>query len=78
MIELRILNMLDLLSFSVCGRFLLQHVYDLYSHVVNLEASHEKKLEEWKSIQIRVKTQLMLRAISCCQIASKLTSNYAV
>lgn len=66
------------LAVEILNRFLLQHVHDLYSHVENLDSSREMKLEEWKSIQIRVRTQLMLRAVSCCQIASKLTSNYAL
>lgn len=57
-------------------RFMLKHVNDLYSHV--LKSRSKRKLKDWNLILGRIKNQVTLRLVSCCQIASKLTSHYRV
>ena len=57
-------------------RFMLKHVNDLYSHVLKSRSKH--KLKDWNLILGRIKNQVTLRLVSCCQIASKLTSHYKV
>ncbi|XP_071144761.1 cyclin N-terminal domain-containing protein 1-like isoform X1 [Mytilus edulis] len=57
-------------------RFMLKHVNDLYSHV--LKTNSKKRKKDWNLILDRIKNQVTLRLVSCCQIASKLTSHYKV
>lgn len=57
-------------------RFMLKHVNDLYSHVLKTNSKKQKK--DWNLILDRIKNQVTLRLVSCCQIASKLTSHYKV
>ncbi|XP_041377679.1 cyclin N-terminal domain-containing protein 1-like [Gigantopelta aegis] len=57
-------------------RFMIKHSQDLYDHVKNSDSDHKQR--EFQRIQKRVKKQLILRIISCCQIASKLAAHYTV
>lgn len=58
-------------------RFMIQHVQDLHEHVTN--SSHIKtRGKDWEEIKKRVTNQVVLRVVSCIQIASKLTSHYRV
>lgn len=57
-------------------RFLYNHIQDLRDHVLKLPK--KKQMKEWQKIQEGVSNQVLLRIVSCCQIASKLTSHYKV
>ncbi|XP_060600552.1 cyclin N-terminal domain-containing protein 1-like [Ruditapes philippinarum] len=65
------------LSLDLFDRFMLQHVQDLHEHVVNTHPV-KTRMKEWQEIQKRVSNQVVLRVISCIQIASKLTSHYRI
>ncbi|XP_060068561.1 cyclin N-terminal domain-containing protein 1-like [Ylistrum balloti] len=64
------------LALETFDRFMVQHIKDLYNHVTQSESKHRQA--DWKALLDRIKNQLKLRAVSCCQIASKLTSHYKV
>lgn len=68
-------NML-LVNIRVFFRFLYNHIRDLRDHVLKLPK--KKQMKEWQKIQEGVSNQVLLRIVSCCQIASKLTSHYKV
>lgn len=55
-----------------------KHIEDLYMYVYNNSSKPAAKVTEWRSIVERVEKQLVLRIVSCCQIASKLNSHYEV
>ncbi|ELU08363.1 hypothetical protein CAPTEDRAFT_213266 [Capitella teleta] len=61
---------------GIFDRFLVQHIRDLYKHV--RESNSKTKMHDWKLIVGRVKKQIPLRIVSCCQLASKLTAHYRV
>ncbi|GFS23556.1 cyclin N-terminal domain-containing protein 1-like [Elysia marginata] len=63
-------------ALELFDRFMARHINDLYAHVQNSGSS--KKKSDWACILDRVKNQTFLRIVSCCQIASKLTSHYKV
>ncbi|RUS90929.1 hypothetical protein EGW08_001326 [Elysia chlorotica] len=63
-------------ALDLFDRFMARHINDLYSHVQNSDSN--KKKSDWTCILDRVKNQTFLRILSCCQIASKLTSHYKV
>lgn len=55
-------------------RFMTGHVEELYTHVIN-----STKLASpiaWNDVEERLKHQVILRAVSCVQLASKLSSHY--
>lgn len=55
-------------------RFMVSHIKELYVHVLN-----SKKLDSpivWQDVEERLKHQVILRAVSCVQLASKLSSHY--
>lgn len=56
---------------------MLKHVKDLHEHVIN-SVSLKTRGREWQDIKKRVTNQVVLRVVSCIQIASKLTSHYKV
>ena len=58
-------------------RFMLQHIQELHEHVLKT-AGIKTRTKEWTEIKKRVSNQIVLRVISCIQIASKLTSHYKV
>ncbi|XP_033764102.1 cyclin N-terminal domain-containing protein 1-like isoform X3 [Pecten maximus] len=64
------------LALEIFDRFMVQHIKDLYSHVTQSGSNHCRS--DWKALLDRIKNQLKLRAVSCCQIASKLTSHYKI
>jgi len=53
------------------GRFMKQHVRDLYEHVRTRSAS---SASEWQSVLKRVRGQLPLRVVTCCRLAGQLDS----
>ena len=53
-----------------------QHLIEL-KEVVKNSSSQEKQLD-WKAVENRVVDQVILRAMTCVQIASKLVSHYKV
>ncbi|XP_059158527.1 cyclin N-terminal domain-containing protein 1-like [Physella acuta] len=63
-------------ALEIFDRFMLKHIQDLYEHVQNTKST--KKKCDWECILERVKNQAFLRILSCCQIASKLSSHYKV
>ncbi|GFO02219.1 cyclin n-terminal domain-containing protein 1-like [Plakobranchus ocellatus] len=63
-------------ALDIFDRFMTRHINDLYAHVQNSNSS--KKKSDWACILDRVKNQAFLRILSCCQIASKLSSHYKV
>ncbi|OWF56034.1 cyclin N-terminal domain-containing protein 1-like isoform X2 [Mizuhopecten yessoensis] len=64
------------LALEIFDRFMVHHIKDLYSHVIQSGSKHCQA--DWRALLDRIKNQLKLRAVSCCQIASKLTSHYKV
>ena len=56
---------------------MLQHIQELHEHVLKT-AGIKTRTKEWTEIKKRVSNQIVLRVISCIQIASKLTSHYKV
>lgn len=64
------------LAIELFDRFLYNHIQDLRDHVLKLPK--KKQMKEWQKIQEGVSNQVLLRIVSCCQIASKLTSHYKV
>nr|XP_011444421.2 cyclin N-terminal domain-containing protein 1 isoform X1 [Crassostrea gigas]XP_034335869.1 cyclin N-terminal domain-containing protein 1 isoform X1 [Crassostrea gigas] len=62
------------LAIELFDRFLYNHIQDLRDHVLKLPK--KKQMKEWQKIQEGVSNQVLLRIVSCCQIASKLTSHY--
>ena len=62
-------NALDLFS-----KFLPLHVKELYQHVAN--SSFGEDSISWKQVEKRLQHQVVLRAVSCIQVASKLCSHY--
>lgn len=65
------------LSLEIFDRFMIQHVEDLYEHVANT-GDVKTRGKEWNEIKKRVTNQVVLRVVSCIQIASKLTSHYRI
>ncbi|BFZ24016.1 hypothetical protein BsWGS_27055 [Bradybaena similaris] len=63
-------------ALDIFDRFMLKHILDLYAHVQNSKSNSKKT--DWECILGRVKNQIFLRILSCCQIASKLNSHYEV
>ncbi|KAK2159479.1 hypothetical protein LSH36_152g04050 [Paralvinella palmiformis] len=63
------------LAAELFERFMVIHIRDLHKHAKGLK---NNRLKEWKIILDRVRSQLPLRALSCCQVASKLTSHYKI
>lgn len=52
------------------------HIAEL-REIVKSSSSAEKKLD-WSSVESRIKDQVVLRGMTCVQIASKVTSHYKV
>ncbi|XP_025080527.1 cyclin N-terminal domain-containing protein 1-like isoform X3 [Pomacea canaliculata] len=65
-------------AIELFDRFMRKHIEDLYMYVYNNSSKPAAKVTEWRSIVERVEKQLVLRIVSCCQIASKLNSHYEV
>ena len=55
---------------------MVQHIRDLFAHVQKME--REQKQKDWQAIMHRVQNQVLLRVVTCCELASKLTSHYRV
>lgn len=53
-----------------------KHVCSLYELIRS--NSEENQRRDWNDVENRIKMQLPLRAVSCVQLASKLTSHYKV
>ncbi|KAI0227109.1 Cyclin N-terminal domain-containing protein 1 [Lamellibrachia satsuma] len=64
------------LALELFDRFMVRHIQDLYVHVQNMSSKNRK--QDWLVVMDRVRNQVLLRAVSCCQLASKLTSHYKV
>ena len=57
-------------------RFMLNHITELYQHVQ--ESSKTESPIQWEDVEGRLKHQIPLRAVSCVQLASKLSSHYGI
>ena len=57
-------------------RFMVKHITELSAHVRNSLST--KSPIEWRDVETRVKNQVPLRAVSCAQLASKLSSHYTI
>ncbi|KAJ8319773.1 hypothetical protein KUTeg_001360 [Tegillarca granosa] len=66
------------LALELFDSFMLQHIEDLYNHVLKSGSKVSKMKKDWLAIQERIKSQIHLRMVSCCQIASKVTSHYRI
>ncbi|XP_064641984.1 cyclin N-terminal domain-containing protein 1-like [Lineus longissimus] len=64
------------LAVELFDRFMVQHIQDLYQCVK--KSKSKTKSKDWAAIQERIRKQITLRIVSCCQLASKLTSHYKV
>ncbi|KAL5015345.1 hypothetical protein ScPMuIL_009615 [Solemya velum] len=74
--QLRISSEAKYVAIELFNRFIFKHIQDLYSHVQNSGSNYKKR--DWQAIMDRIQNQVLLRVVSCCQIASKLTSHYRV
>ncbi|XP_048780494.1 cyclin N-terminal domain-containing protein 1-like isoform X2 [Ostrea edulis] len=74
--KLKIAHEAKYLAIELFDRFLYHHLQDLRDHVLKLP--RKRQLKEWVGLQEGVSNQVLLRIVSCCQIASKLTSHYKV
>ena len=54
-----------------------EHLDNLHEHVINNHCA-KTRMKEWEEIQKRISGQVVLRMVSCVQIASKLTCHYNV
>ncbi|XP_061197770.1 cyclin N-terminal domain-containing protein 1-like isoform X1 [Saccostrea echinata] len=72
--KLKIAQEAKYLAIELFDRFLYNHLQDLRDHVLKLPK--KRQMKEWSSLQEGVSNQVLLRIVSCCQIASKLTSHY--
>lgn len=52
------------------------HVTEL-REIVKSSSSTEKQLD-WNSVEVRIRDQVTLRAMTCVQVASKMVSHYKV
>ena len=57
-------------------RFMLKHITELYQHVE--ESIKTESPIRWEDVEGRLKHQIPLRAVSCVQLASKLSSHYGI
>lgn len=57
-------------------RFMLSHIIELYDHVE--ESQTTENPIQWVDVENRLKHQIVLRAVSCVQLASKLSSHYSI
>ena len=57
-------------------RFMVGHVRELYTHVH--ESRDGSSPLQWPDVESRLRHQLPLRAVSCVQLASKLSSHYNI
>lgn len=55
-------------------RFMVRHIKELYEHVCS--SANSNSPITWRDVEERLKHQLTLRAVSCVQLASKLSSHY--
>lgn len=55
---------------------MVHHIRDVHKKIA--EGSSDEKVRGWTVVQQRLEKQLLLRICSCCQIASKIHSNYHV
>ena len=63
------------IAVELFASFMQHHVEEIYSHVHNPSSG---KNYTWATVEGRVKSQIILRALTCVQIASKLTSHYSI
>jgi len=61
----------------VWGRFMKQHIRDLYDHV-RTSSGVKQRGDEWEMVLRRVRNQLPLRVMSCCRIAGQMVSSCQV
>ena len=57
-------------------RFMLNHIIELYEHVKDSQKTESPI--QWSDVENRLKHQIVLRAVSCVQLASKLSSHYSI
>ncbi|XP_014665746.1 PREDICTED: cyclin N-terminal domain-containing protein 1-like [Priapulus caudatus] len=57
-------------------RFMYEHVKQLYSNVKVRDSSCKRK--DWEEILDKLRHQVPLRALSCLQLASKMSSHYNI
>jgi len=61
-------------AIELFDQFMTIHITEL-QEIVRASSSAEKQLD-WSSVEARIKDQVVLRAMTCVQIASKLVSHY--
>lgn len=66
------------LAIELFDKFMENHIALLHEHVNTSEKSRKDMKKDWEAIMERVKNQIFLRVVSCCQLASKLTSHYKI
>ena len=57
-------------------RFMERHIVELSEHVLSTQGTNSPI--NWSEVETRLKHQVPLRAISCVQLASKLSSHYGI
>ncbi len=57
-------------------QFMLKHIIELYQHVQDSRGTDSPI--QWSDVENRLKHQIVLRVVSCVQLASKLSSHYSI
>nr|XP_006006026.2 PREDICTED: cyclin N-terminal domain-containing protein 1 [Latimeria chalumnae] len=58
-------------------RFIIQHIEELYNSLSNTDKEQERK-KKWGSLQVWLSENVMLRLVTCVQLASKLSIHYNI
>ena len=63
-------------ALELFSRFMSHHVVELQQHV--LDTKHTQNPIEWRHVEERIKHQIVLRSVTCVQLASKVSSHYTI
>ncbi|XP_065892255.1 cyclin N-terminal domain-containing protein 1-like [Dysidea avara] len=63
-------------AIELFSRFMSKHVAELLQHVK--ETKNTENAIEWSHVEQRIKHQIMLRTVTCAQVASKVCSHYRI
>jgi len=72
---LRLPHDVKYLALQIFNDFMILHLAGLYNMVYNLNGkTNEQKIQEWDRVSSTVSRQIVMRIVSCIQIASKVSS----
>lgn len=76
--RLRLPYQVKFFAVELFNRFMHRHIEELREYIFACTLSPSNKRMYWSRIMMRVQSQLVLRVVTCCQIASKVNSHYKV